>query len=237
MSFFPSNYDSEASQSSGGGNYFKPKEGKNKIRICSDAIFGWLYWTSDNKPQRSADHPGNNPPDLRTGDDGKPDRVKPFLAMVVWDYADSSPKIWEITQRGIMRSLEDFVNDEDWGDPKEYDLTINRTGKGLETTYGLIPSNKKPTEPEVFAALDATPINLYALYSGENPFDPNIVATIPDATDSSAWNTFEDLLQRAGADADKLQQAKTWAIDKMPMRKAEIEEKVKALIDYDSIPF
>jgi hypothetical protein len=234
MSFFPDNYNPEATQSGGAnGNYFKPQDGKNKVRICSNAIFGYLYWTSQNKPMRSADHPGSNPPDIRTGDDGKPDRVKPFLAMIVWDYSDKLPKIWEITQRSIIQALEGFVADEDWGDPQGYDLTINRSGQKLETTYMLIPSNKKDTDPAIFAALDETPINLYALYSGDNPFDPNVVAEMPQAEDSAAWKTFEDLLKRAGDDADKIAKAKQWALDKMPMRAEEIEAAIAAA----EIPF
>ena len=234
MSFFPSNFNSESLGSGGGGgNYFKPGEGKSKVRICSDAIFGWVYWSVDNKPVRSADHPGNNPPGIRLDDAGKPERVKPFLAMAVWDYANQKVCVWEITQATIMRALEDLVEDDDWGDPKGFDLTINRTGKGLETSYSLIPSNMKPLGADILTALDATPVNLAALYAGENPFDPNSVATLPSAEDGAAWKQFEDLLDRADGDQEKLRKAEEWAINKMPMRAEEVRAKVAAL----SIPF
>ena len=231
MGFFPSNYDSESlNTSSGGGQYFKPQDGKNKIRICSDAIFGWLYWTVDNKPARSAKHPGANPPGIRTDDrTGRPERVKPFLAVVVWDYASNGVAIWEVTQATIMRALEDLVHDEDWGDPKGYDITINRTGKGLETSYSLLPSTKKAIPADVLTALDATPINLTALYAGDNPFGAAPTQTTDPAEDE-LWEQFRGLLTRAGDDANKLKIARNWAVQRLPEREAEID----ALI---SIPF
>lgn len=222
MSFFPGNYDRGALAASGGGRYFKPEDGKNKVRICSDAIFGFVYWTEDNKPKRSFDHPGSNSPDMRKGDENKAEQVKPFLAMVVWDYATQAVLIWEITQKTIMQGLDDLYGNEDWGDPKNYDLTITRTGEKFKTTYSLVPSNLKPVGKDIAAAVKDTPVNLAALYSGENPFDPNVVAEMPPAEDSKAWKTFQDLLARSGGDEEKIKQATEWALQKMPAREAEI---------------
>jgi hypothetical protein len=234
MGFFPGNYDSESlGAGSGGGSYFKPQAGNNKIRFLTDAIFGWVYWSAENKPVRSADHPGNNPPGIRIGDDGKAEKVKPFLAAGVWSYADQKLMIWEITQATIMKSLQSVAENEDWGDPKSYDITVTKTGQKLETSYTLAPSPHKPLSAEIIQAMDETPINLSALYAGDNPFDPNSAATMPSVEESPAWTTYKALIAKAGADEAKTEQAINWAIGKMPMR----EDDIRAYAAFEGIPF
>lgn len=231
MGFFPGNYDAESlGAGSSGGNYFKPQSGNNKIRFLTDAIFGWVYWSVENKPIRSADHPGNNPPGIRIGEDGKSEKVKPFLAAGVWSYADQKLMIWEITQATIMKSLQSVAENEDWGDPKSYDITVTKTGQKLETSYTLAPSPHKPLAGEIIQAMDETPINLAALYAGDNPFDPNSAAAMPSAEDSLAWATYKDLLVKADGDPLLTQKAINWAVGKMPMR----EPDIRALAD---VPF
>lgn len=232
MSFFPSNYDAEATASSGGGGYFKPQQGANKVRFLSDAIFGYLYWSSENKPIRNAKHPGANPPNLRI-EDGKPDRVKPFLAATVWSYTEQKVMIWEITQATIMNALRGLVEHEDWGDPKGYDLTVSRTGQGLETTYTLAPSPHKPLPEVIEQAKANTPVNLVALYSGDNPFAANTPVAAP-VNNNDPWEVYTDLIKRAGDDADKLQKATAWAVKQMPDREPEIYDYAEKMA---AIPF
>lgn len=236
MSFFPSNYDADAmSTPSGGGGYFKPQQGSNKVRFVSDAIFGYVYWSTENKPVRSAKHPGANPPNLRVDESGKPDRVKPFLAAVVWSYAEQKLMIWEMTQATIMNALRGLVEHEDWGDPKGYDLTVSRTGQGLETTYTLAPSPHKPLTEAIEQAKAETPVNLAALYSGDNPFAANTTVAAPTNSNSNdPWEIYTDLIKRAGDDADKLQKATAWATKQMPDREVEIYDYAEKMA---KIPF
>ena len=57
------------------------------------------------------------------------------------------------------------------GDPREYDLTINRKGQKLDTEYTVQPSPAKKLSAEIQAAFEAKPINLEALFDGANPFE------------------------------------------------------------------
>jgi hypothetical protein len=169
MTFLPVDY--EVPQASGsGGKYFKPQKGENRVRILTDCITGWLYWNSDDKPMRLRDRPTETPDDIRVKD-GKQDRVRHFWAMVIYDYASAQIAIWEITQGTIQSAIAALATDADWGHPRQYDLKITRTGEGLDTEYTVVPSPIKPVSSEISQAYLATPVNLYALYDGANPFD------------------------------------------------------------------
>ncbi len=48
----------------------------------------------------------------------------------------------------------DLYSNEDRGDPKEYDITINKTGDGMDTKYTLQPSPKKELTTEQQDVID-----------------------------------------------------------------------------------
>lgn len=166
MGFLPKDYEAPK----GSSNYLKLEEGQNKFRIVSDAIVGYEYWTNGNKPVRLRNYPETKPADIRTNDDGSY-TVKHFWAFVVLDRKDAKVKILEITQASIMRNMEDLVLNAEWGDPKQYDITISRTGSGMETRYTVQPSPSKELTKEEKSLVARMEINLNALFDGENPFD------------------------------------------------------------------
>lgn len=43
-----------------------------------------------------------------------------------------------------MKALQQVFENEDYGDPLGYDITITRVGKGMDTEYSLVPSPPKP---------------------------------------------------------------------------------------------
>jgi hypothetical protein len=64
-SFIPSSYDVSSVQSGGDQQYFKIKNGENKIRILSkELVFGFEYWTNENKPKRLKVRPAVTPSDI-----------------------------------------------------------------------------------------------------------------------------------------------------------------------------
>jgi hypothetical protein len=67
-------------------------------------------------------------------DEGK-FKPKFFWAMAVWNCAAKAVQVLEITQASIIGPIEELLVNSDWGDPREYDLTINKKGEGLETEY------------------------------------------------------------------------------------------------------
>jgi hypothetical protein len=156
MSFVPAGTKVE----SGGGDYFKPPVGKSKVRILGDAEIGYEYWTQDKKPVRLRKMPTVAPSNIGHSDDGTPNPIRPFWAVAVWDYSDSKVKIWGITQATIMNQVLELFENEDWGHPNQYDITIGREGEGFKTKYSVTPSPKKAIPDAALASLEATPIDL-----------------------------------------------------------------------------
>ena len=161
---FPSNYTPPVS-SSEGGSYTKIKENEPiKLRILSEAITGYGYWTNDNKPVRS-EVQFQSTPNIR--DDSK---VKHFWAFKVWNYTTNQVEVWEISQASIRDALWGYWKDDEYGDLRNYPLKVTRTGKALETKYQVIAGQIKALDDEITIISANTPVNLYALYNGENPF-------------------------------------------------------------------
>ena len=166
MTFLPTDYKPPAAS---GGNYTKFAQGKTTLRIIGDsskgtAIFGWLGWTEEGDkrmPVRSVDKPASGT---------FAEKPKHFWAFLVLNEGDV--QICEIVQRGIQDALREFIDDPDWGDLKHYDVCIQRDGKGLDTTYTVIPKPKAElSDADVAVIMEKLPkINLAALYDGEDPF-------------------------------------------------------------------
>ena len=172
--FLPTNYEAPKSTS----GYMKLQDGLNKLRVLSSAIVGYEYWNTDNKPVRSKEYP-SNPTDIRVEKDGSKSKIKHFWAFCVWNYKADKDKdgndvgmvqILEITQKTIQNGIMSLVNDEDYGDPKQYDLKITRSGEGLETSYSVMPSPAKELSMEVATAFAEKKVNLEALYASGDPF-------------------------------------------------------------------
>ncbi len=163
--FLPEGY--EVPKSSGGG-YMKLRTGANKFRVLSAPVMGWQYWNEDGKPVRAKQMWTVVPADA---DLNKGWPQKHFWAFVVWNFDTKAVEILQLTQATIQSAIQELINNEDWGDPRQYSITINRKGEALETEYSVVPSPAKETPPEVLQAYKEKPINLDALFSGENPFD------------------------------------------------------------------
>ena len=171
MAFLDGYTDVPQSSSSGGGNYLRLKQGANQFRIVGSSddggvIQGMLGWGT------TADG-GRKPYRWKIGEDtpeGVEDKPKQFLAMIVWNYDEERIQILEIPQVGLRKELITLAKDEDWGDPRKYDLKIVKVGESKETSYAMTPSPHKKRSEEINAAVKAMKINLEALFRGEDPF-------------------------------------------------------------------
>jgi len=165
MSFLPENY--EAPQT-GGGSYFKPADGPNRIRVAGGAIVGWVAW--DRSGDRPAPKRGRVLGEVKkfASDEEKP---RFFWAFPIIDRNDGNrAKIWEVTQVTIQSQIEALVRNSDWGNPKEYDLTITKSGAGKDTTYTITPSPKTPIDITSAEQAKVDGMYLDALYEGGDPF-------------------------------------------------------------------
>lgn len=172
-----------------GGNYAKLLQGENKFRIVGDIddtppgfIVGMVGWTTDEEGQR-------RPVRYTTGEsvpqtfDEKP---KEFFAMIVWSYAEERIQILELTQAGLKDELIKLDADEDWGDLRKYDISIIRSGEGLETSYVMTPKPHKKRSDEINAAVKAMKVNLNALFTGDDPFAEEAPSAEPSGGDEPA---------------------------------------------------
>lgn len=167
MSFLPPGYNPPQSSS---GNYMKLEEGENKIRILSEAKIGFEGW----KDRKCFRHEGTicriKVEDVDTNRDGMPN-INHFWAFLVWNYNAKKIQILEITQKTIMRSITTFVHDEDFGDPKGYDIVINKTKAADKITYNLLAKPPRPVSPEIEEAFANTKVTLDSLFTNRYQID------------------------------------------------------------------
>lgn len=149
-------------------NYMKFEDGANKFRVLGSPIIGWEDWDDNKKVYRY--HMNEKP---QASKSKKADaKIKHFWSFPVWNYKAKKVQILNVTQASIQKVIKDLANNEDWGDPREYDITVNRTGQNLETEYSVVPSPSKPLPQMAVDMYAETPINLDALFTGEDPFTP-----------------------------------------------------------------
>lgn len=161
MTFLPKSYEQPKTSS----NYFRFQEGQNKFRILGSAVIGYEFFNNDNKPVRSKE-PFESTPNIKK--DGK---VKHFWAFPVYNYDEKKVQIMELTQSSIQKAIKSLIDNKKWGSPMMYDLCITKVGEGLETEYSVMPEPPiaEPSD-EIKNAFMEKPINLEALFSGDDPF-------------------------------------------------------------------
>lgn len=169
MNFLPENYKNpnEASQ------YTKLKDGENKIRILGSAVTGWEDWDDERKVYRFKME--NKPAQSKSSKEGA--RIKHFWSFPIWNYQEEIVQICTLTQASIQKGITAIVKNPKWGDPKEYDIVICRTGKDLDTEYTVTPDPKEKIDPEIQKVYSKLTINLEALYDGGDPFTSQVAGT------------------------------------------------------------
>lgn len=161
--FLPKGYSLPKS----GGNYMKLEKGKNKLRILSAPLLGWIDWIEEEgkkKPNRFAY-------DKMPETSFNPERpVKHFWAFKVWNYDTKAVQIMEITQSTIQGAIQTLASSEDWGSPIDYDLTIERTGEDMLTKYSVTPTPPKELTEEIKLEVEKVKVDLDKLLEGGDPF-------------------------------------------------------------------
>jgi predicted secreted protein len=167
-SFVPQNY---VAPTAAGGDFTKLQDGENRLRILSEMpTIGYVYWNNAGKPVRSEQHPGQ-PADVRIGQDGKPEKVKEFWAVAVYNYGTKKVELWEFTQAGIRDGLISLAQDPEWGHPTQYGIKVTKSGKGLDTKYAVLPGKAADLTADVQAVVDASTLNVRAVL-GLEPAHP-----------------------------------------------------------------
>ncbi len=152
-----------------GGSYCKFTKGDNRFRVLGSPIIGWEGWKTDPNGGKHPIRKHMTESFLPTEID-EPDDCKHFWAMPVYNYAAEAIQILEITQKGIQKSMKQLAADADWGNPRDYDIVVVRSGDGMETSYEVMPKPKKTLDAGIKKAYEEMQINLEALFEGKDPF-------------------------------------------------------------------
>ena len=136
-------------------NYMKLQAGKNVCRIASNPSKIMLHWEKDIL--------GKSHKIVCTGDSSCPlcklghaPSTRYQMKVIDKTNGEAEAKMLEVGAT-IIRQLLGFVNDEDYGDPKTYDVKIQKEGSGRETRYTVTASPRKneitPSEQEMIDQL------------------------------------------------------------------------------------
>lgn len=176
MGVLPDNYEVPTAE----GGYMRFEEGENKFRVLSEPILGNEYWTDTDGGRKPNRFRMSEPIDVSKVPD--PAQIKHFWAMVVWNYKANRLQVLEITQKTIQQAIAAYDRNPDWGDFRDYDLTVVRKGEGLNTEYQVMASPQKQISDEIKEAYKSAKINVEALFDNADPFS-NDSADIAEITD------------------------------------------------------
>ena len=168
MAFLPDDYLQPETKS----NYLKfKKDWDTEFRVLSDSITGFVYFNKENKSIRSREEPtdweSKSKIDERTN---KPTPPKHFRAFSVYDYDTKNICILEVTQKSIQTAMMNYYKNAKRGDPKDYDLTVTRSGEWLKTEYTVIPNPKTEVDKNILTKYFDAQIQLDKLYDWLDPF-------------------------------------------------------------------
>jgi len=177
IGFFPK---VEATQSQGaylkvsaiGSAYSNPL----KIRILGafiddSMIEGWRAFNTSGMPMRKKTKDEIDLSELGKNQFGQDEKPIKFWAFPVFVYQENNVQICEIHQKSLMSELERLGNDRNWGDPRQYDISIFKTGSANRTSYQATPSQAQFPQEHVDAVGKAiNQIDLQKLFVNEDPF-------------------------------------------------------------------
>jgi hypothetical protein len=136
-----SNYDIP----SGSGNFLKLEDGSNKIRICTKALEVTYHEDKEGTKYSTTVCSGDG---CELCKSGKPKKFK--YAFLVLNRKDGKPYIYE-SPITVFRQIVAYETNDEYGDIRKYDISINKEGVARNTTYTIMPSPKKSelTDEEV----------------------------------------------------------------------------------------
>ena len=137
------------------------------------------------KPFRFTDSPSDDDIDIEMGSeftrrmnrDGTGVEPAKFgIAVPVFEHDSQEVKIFQATQKGIIKEFDKISQMEDYSDLLAWDFVLSRDGTGLKTQYSLraVP-RKKGTTPLIEATYQEQKdkgFDIKELMTGGNPFAP-----------------------------------------------------------------
>lgn len=164
MGFLPEGYKIPVTQT----QFCKLQDGENKFRILSEARVGYEYWKGDdnNREVVRVKTEKEVPSEHLHSVDGRK-RARQFWAFIIYNYNINAVQLLVITQKTIQKAIVSLVEDKDWGDPKDYDLMINKSGQELETEYNVQPKPKTELSDDIKKIIEQTKFNIDGIYENK----------------------------------------------------------------------
>lgn len=158
-----------------------------KLRAMSDVTAGFSLWSEkDGKPTviRAEESSQIDPSQASINTySGKPNKIKQFIAMLVWNYSTERFEIFETDKSSIIAKLYSMDQDPDLGDLQGYDIKLSKTGKNKDTKYDVLSLGKSPVSKEIKEQFASVAYNPNAFFTGDNPLSTEGVETsTPDVS-------------------------------------------------------
>jgi len=190
MAFLSKSASAAVTSNATGGGYLSlsklPDGGSVRFALLTDEPLefyeAWGAANGANKPFRFDFEPtyedvvaemGEFEPREGRGGPGTAD-VKFAIACPVYNYESGKVQVLQITQKSILKEIDQISQMEDYENLLEWDFTISKKGSGLLTEYTVRPvPRKKGSQEHVDAAwleAKAEGFDISRLLSGGNPF-------------------------------------------------------------------
>jgi hypothetical protein len=169
--FLPEGYETPEVPS----KFMEFEDGLNTFRILSRAIVGYEWWEAHGEA-------GRRPIRVRTAEEVPADirntldtrrKAKHFWAFTVYNFKAKAIQVLVVKQQTIMRAMESFGDNPKWGNPKNYNLIVEKTRTGSQARdveYSVIPEPPTKLDAGIAELAKQVPVNLEALYEGGDPF-------------------------------------------------------------------
>lgn len=146
------------------GSYMKLLPWKNKFRVVTDVQWGYVVWDKTQSPNVAIRD--ENTPLESIGDQ----KSRMFWAFGVIDRADGEFKLLEIVQQPIQEAIRKLAAQEEYGDVKNFDVVVEKSGSGLQTRYQTMPMPPKALTKEEKEIVKNNPLNLANMFTDESVF-------------------------------------------------------------------
>lgn len=182
----------------GGNDFMNLEEGDNVVRLITAPFQFYIHWTKDstgaNRKVRCA---LDDCPICQAGE-----RSQARWYVGVMSRKSLSCAILEIGPQ-IFKQVLGLSKDEDWGNPRKYDINIKRQPKGSQPLYVVIPIPPKAlTDEQKTAAKEFTErVNISAMIEAPSPAEVREKVGLPSQA-SDVDNDFEDPASEDFSDDD-----------------------------------
>lgn len=176
----------------GGNDFMTLEEGSNPIRVFTSPYQFYVVWTTDASGQkRKVRTPVEGCPLVQRGEKAQP---RWYVGVLDRDN-DNKPSILEIGPQ-IYRQIMSLAKKDKWGDPKGYDLDIQRQPKGSQPLYIVAPEPPTPVSKDEKAAMKEfmSRVDLVKMTEAPTPDQVREMVGLPSedsVSESSVSNDFE----------------------------------------------